>query len=86
MRVAKAMVSDAQTEREPRALSQRECIEVRLQQRACIVLRAAKGTQNEDIAVGGTGLSRSAAALVRRGAGRGGPRDGRERLACVEKV
>ena len=51
MRVAKTIELDAQTERELRVLSQRKRIEVRLQQRARIVLLAAKGMQNKDIAV-----------------------------------
>ena len=51
MRVAKAVELDAQTARELRVLSQRKRIEVRLQQRARIVLLAAKGMQNKDIAV-----------------------------------
>jgi hypothetical protein len=51
MRVAKAIELDAQTQRELQALSQRERIEVRLQQRARIVLLATKETQNKDIAV-----------------------------------
>jgi hypothetical protein len=46
MRVAKTIEVDAQTERELRVLSQRKRIEVRLQQRARIVLLAAKGVQN----------------------------------------
>ena len=45
MRVAKTIELDVQTERELRVLSQRKRIEVRLQQRARIVLLAAKGMQ-----------------------------------------
>ena len=44
MRVAKRIELDAQTQRELRVLSQRKRIEVRLQQRARIVLLAAKVT------------------------------------------
>ena len=51
MRVAKTIELDAQTEHELRVLSKRKRIEVRLQQRARIVLLAAKGMQNKDIAV-----------------------------------
>ena len=64
MRVAKTIELDAQTERELRVLSQRKRIEVRLQQRACIVLLAAKGMQNKDIAVE-VGLDRRQVALWR---------------------
>ena len=64
MRVAKAIELDAQTERELRVLSQRKRIEVRLQQRARIVLLAAKGMQNKDIAVE-VGLDRRQVALWR---------------------
>jgi DNA-binding NarL/FixJ family response regulator len=45
-----------------RVLSQRKRIEVRLQQRARIVLLAAKGLQNKDIAVE-VGLDRRQVAL-----------------------
>ena len=64
MRVAKTVELDAQTERELRVLSQRRRIEVRLQQRARIVLLAAKGMQNKDIAVE-VGLDRRQVAGVR---------------------
>ncbi|MBL8325083.1 MAG: helix-turn-helix domain-containing protein [Rubrivivax sp.] len=64
MRVAKAIELDAQTQRELHALSQRKRIEVRLQQRARIVLLAAKGVQNKDIAVE-VGLDRRQVALWR---------------------
>lgn len=52
MRVAKAIELDGQTNRELRVLSRRKRIEVRLQQRARIVLLAAKGKgmQNKDTA------------------------------------
>jgi DNA-binding NarL/FixJ family response regulator len=62
MRVAKRIELDAQTQRELRVLSQRKRIEVRLQQRARIVLLAAKGLQNKDIAVE-VGLDRRQVAL-----------------------
>ena len=64
MRVAKTIELDAQTERELRALSQRKRIEVRLQQRARIVLLAAKGMRNKDIAAD-IGLDRRQVALWR---------------------
>jgi hypothetical protein len=62
MRVAKTIELDAQTDRELRVLSQRKCIEVRLQQRARIVLLAAKGMQNKEIAIE-VGLDRRQVAL-----------------------
>ena len=64
MRVAKTIELDVQTERELRVLSQRKRIEVRLQQRARIVLLAAKGMQNKEIAVE-VGLDRRQVALWR---------------------
>ena len=64
MRVAKTIELDGQTDRELRALSQRKRIEVRLQQRARIVLLAAGGMQNKDIAVV-VGLDRRQVALWR---------------------
>jgi transposase len=51
MRVAKTIKLDAQTERELRILSQRRRVEARAQQRARAILLAAKGWQNQDIAV-----------------------------------
>ncbi len=51
MRVSKMIELDAQTERQPQVLSRRKRIEVRLQQRARMVLLAAKGMQNRDTAV-----------------------------------
>jgi transposase len=51
MRVAEAINLDAQTERELRVLSKRGRIEARLRQRAQIILLAAQGWQNKDIAV-----------------------------------
>ena len=65
MRVAKAIELDAQMERELRVLSQRPRVEVRLQQRARIVLLAAKGLQNKDIALE-VGLDRRQVALWRQ--------------------
>jgi transposase len=50
MRVAKRIELDAATERELRALSKRRRIEARLQQRARVILLAAQGWQNKDIA------------------------------------
>ena len=50
MRVAEAINLDAQTERELRVLSKRGRIEARLRQRAQIILLAAQGWQNKDIA------------------------------------
>jgi transposase len=64
MRVAKTIELDAQTDRELRVLSQRKRIEVRLQQRARIVLLAAKGMQNKGIALE-VGLDRRQVALWR---------------------
>src|SRR5436190_22959412 len=58
MRVAKAIELDAKTDRELRVLSKRKRIEARRQQRARIMLLAAKGMQNKDIAEEvGTGSS-----------------------------
>lgn len=65
MRVAKTIELDAQTEREHRLVSQRKRVEVRLQHRARIVLPAAKGWQNKDIAPE-VGLDRRQVALWRR--------------------
>jgi transposase len=50
MRVAKAIELDEQAERELRILSQRRRVEARVQQRARMILLAAKGWQNQDIA------------------------------------
>jgi transposase len=65
MRVAKQIGLDAQVERELRILSQRRRVEARLQQRARVVLLAAKGMQNKDIAVE-VGLDRRQVALWRQ--------------------
>ena len=51
MRVAEAIKLDAQTDRELRILAKRGRIEARLRQRAKIILLAAQGWQNKDIAV-----------------------------------
>ncbi len=50
MRVAEAIELDAQTERELRTLSNGRRVEARVQQRARVVLLAAQGWQNKDIA------------------------------------
>ena len=50
MRVAERIELDAATERELRVLSKRRRIEARLQQRARVILLAAQGWQNKDIA------------------------------------
>ena len=51
MRVAKTIELDEHTERELRVLVKRRTVEARLQQRALVVLLAAEGRQNKDIAV-----------------------------------
>ncbi len=51
MRLAKTIELDADTERELRVLSKGRRGEARLQQRALVVLLAAQGLQNKDIAV-----------------------------------
>ena len=50
MRVAEAIELDAQTERELRTLSNGRRVEARVQQRARVILLAAQGCQNKDIA------------------------------------
>ena len=50
MRVAQAIETDAQTERKLRRLSNGRRVEARVQQRASVVLLAAQGWQNKDIA------------------------------------
>lgn len=50
MRVAEAIETDAQTERELRALSKGRRVQARVQQRAKLILLAAQGWQNKDIA------------------------------------
>ena len=65
MRVAKTIELDEHTERELQVLSKRRRVEARLQQRALVVLLAAKGLQNRDIAVE-VGLDRRQVALWRQ--------------------
>jgi transposase len=65
MRVAKKIELDEQIERELRALAKRRRVEVRIQQRALVVLLAAQGLQNKDIAVE-AGLDRRQVALWRQ--------------------
>jgi transposase len=62
MRVAKVVELDARTDRELRVLCQRKRVEVRLQQRARIVLLASLGKQNKEIATE-VGLDRRQVAL-----------------------
>ena len=50
MRVAEVIELDANTERELRALSKGRRVEARVQQRASVILLAAQGWQNKDIA------------------------------------
>jgi transposase len=84
MRVAKRIELDAATERELRVLSKRRRIEARLQQRARVILLAAQGWQNKDIA-DEVDLDRRQVALWRRRFSEGGidalrqdaPRSGR---------
>lgn len=65
MRVAEKIVLDAQAERELRILSRRRRVEVRVQQRARVILLAAKGWQNRAIATE-VDLDRRQVALWRR--------------------
>ena len=65
MRVAKTIELDERSERELRVLAKRRRVEARLQQRALVVLLAAKGWQNKDIAVE-AGLDRRQVALPGR--------------------
>ena len=65
MRVAKTIELDVQSERELRVLSKGRRVEARLQQRALVVLLAAEGLQNKDIAVK-AGLDRRQVALWRQ--------------------
>lgn len=91
MRVAKTIELDEHTERELRALVRRRRVEVRLQQRALVVLLAAKGLQNKDIA-GQTELDRRQVALWRQRFVAGGidalrkdaPRTGRPATVTAE--
>ena len=65
MRVAKTIELDERTERELRVLATGRRVQARLQQRAVVVLLAAKGVQNKDIAVE-AGLDRRQVALWRK--------------------
>ena len=65
MRVAKTIELDQHTQRELRVLSKRRRVEARLRQRALVILLAAKGMQNKDIAVQ-AGLDRRQVALWRQ--------------------
>jgi transposase len=65
MRVAEKIELDAQAERELRILSKRRRVEARVQQRASVILLAAKGWQNKDIATE-VKLDRRQVALWRR--------------------
>ncbi len=51
MQVAETIELDGATERELRSLSKQRRIEARLQHRARVILLAAQGWQNEDVAV-----------------------------------
>ena len=65
MRVAETIELDEHTERELRMLAKRRTVEARLQQRARVVLLAAEGRLNKDIAVE-AGLDRRQIALWRQ--------------------
>lgn len=65
MRVAEAIELDAKTERGLRKLSQGRRVEARVQQRASVILLAAQGWQNKDIA-DAVKLDRRQVALWRR--------------------
>ena len=65
MRVADSIELNAQVERELRILSKRRRVEARVQQRASVILLAAKGWQNKEIAVE-VKLDRRQVALWRR--------------------
>jgi transposase len=71
MRVAKQIILDEQTERQLRVLARARRIEARVQQRARIVLLAAEGHQNKDIAIQ-VGLDRRQVALWRSRFAQGG--------------
>jgi transposase len=91
MRVAETIKLDAATKRELRILSKRRRIEARLQQRVRIILLAAQGKQNKDIAVE-VGLDRRQVALWRSRFRQGGidalrqdaPRSGRTPSVTAE--
>jgi transposase len=65
VRVAKTIELDEHAERELRLLAKRRTVQARLQQRALVVLLAAEGWQNKDIAVK-AGLDRRQVALWRQ--------------------
>jgi transposase len=65
MRVAEAIELDAKTERGLRTLSKGRRVEARVQQRASVILLAAQGWQNKDIA-DAVKLDRRQVALWRR--------------------
>lgn len=65
MRVAEKIELDAQTERALRIVSKRRQVEARVQQRARVILLAAQGRQNKDIATQ-VNLDRRQVALWRR--------------------
>ena len=65
MRVAKTIELDEHTERELRVLAKGRRVEARLQQRARVILLAAKGSQNKDIA-DEVGLDRRQVAMWRK--------------------
>ena len=91
MRIAKAIELDAETERELKALSKGRRVEARLKQRASVILLAAQGLQNKDIAVE-VGLDRRQVALWRQRFMEGGidavrkdaPRSGRPATVTTE--
>jgi transposase len=91
MRVAEKIELDAQAERELRVLSKRRRVEVRVQQRARVILLAAKGWQNKDIATE-VNLDRRQVALWRgryltggvAGLLRDAPRSGRKPRVTAE--
>ena len=65
MRVAEKIGLDTSTERQLRILARRRRVQARVQQRARVILLAAAGWQNKDIAVQ-VGLDRRQVALWRR--------------------
>ena len=91
MRVAKTIELDEGVERELRVLARGRRVEARLQQRALVVLLAAQGLQNKDIAVE-AGLDRRQVALWRQRFRDGGidalrkdaPRSGRPATVTAE--
>lgn len=91
MRVAKAVELDEKVVDELRTLSRARRVEARLKQRATVVLLAAKGLQNKDIAVE-VGLDRRQVALWRQRFIEGGldalrrdaPRSGRPAVVSAE--